>query len=1122
MRTRLRLIVAMVVLAPIVAVTLAPARAQDAPDQPSGMPYLTAQVRDVDPVVLTGADLPMWAAPADITVATPSLEAIQCAGEEEIGLPNSQTPDTPLTSSDPCSHNSYDDPLVSTQQVVGVEGPAIDRLHGYRWTGSAFEQIPFQVDEMFERYLSNDVSGFAFYSGRDKHTTYAFDREGFRWTASDPNDPCLAAPASDVAGDPVPGLDTDDELVFMARDTGRRAPSTATLPAGINDMVEVTVTDPVSAITTYAYIARAAHDGPRPAFTADTGYVRYQRDPDADVFLFSESSYEDYGAAPAGPWFDPATGVCHSDPDEWFQHRPGDQATITTPRYRFRYEGRWLMTELQVSANQDWEYGADLIDQWKARAFQQRPGGETPCCGFEEEVNNWGGSSILMGERSGPVRTIRETWGADSGTNVVRRETFYRDEVHFGTYLRVHPIPPLDGIYMQMDHNVGAIDTYYNPHNPDGVPVDGVNDEVFGNSYVSVSSAGIGYDGNDGFTDLLDELVGTPIVVGEIDGQPCDGDVCVHNDIDSPDPAFSGVNALLNWEQVDGPAGSLVFRLEPLTATPGNVAHTPLAVPYYRDDSCFDDGTGSDPGPHLHSRGVDDGEYATWTDERGVKQDRECWDADRHAADGEYAADVGSERFFQGSIGTHGMHLLAVVESDNASTTVPATEITSTWRVTALPPQDGNVGEAYGRRLEQPLVTTVGPTDFTDDGGATSDGGEWIAGDLHVHTTYSHDSLGVQFDEDGNPQLDDEIDPAEAYTIGNTVVEQFAVAAARGLDFLAITDHNRVDAQSDPGWEASGVVGIPAYEKSLNGHAQMVGATKVYPSGDLDQDGESNDADDVQMIADALRADGGVFQQNHPTSDYAERGEIDLDHLDWGYGYGVVPDTLEVWNIGPLWQPPMPSASSLDDALRYWNGYLDRGHRVGATGGSDNHYKATLPVQGPGQPTTWVFATDRTVAGVLDGLRNGRTFVSWQPPAHGGPQLLLEADGNDDGTFEAIAGDAVDPAASWQARVVNAPPGASVRIVVDRGEMAAELDVPPGEAAVQFTVPGDTTWVRAELVVPDGQDVRVSVCDEALGDQTTYCRNRLGLLAISSPIYVERSPGRSGDHRPGDVPRRRS
>ncbi len=66
---------------------------------------------------------------------------------------------------------------------------------------------------------------------------------------------------------------------------------------------------------------------------------------------------------------------------------------------------------------------------------------------------------------------------------------------------------------------------------------------------------------------------------------------------------------------------------------------------------------------------------------------------------------------------------------------------------------------------------------------------------------------------------------------------------ARGLDFLAITDHNDIRSQSDPGFGAEGVVPIPAYENSLNGHAQMLGAREIYDSGDrsaaaVDSDGE--------------------------------------------------------------------------------------------------------------------------------------------------------------------------------------------------------------------------------------------------------------------------------------------
>ena len=232
-------------------------------------------------------------------------------------------------------------------------GEPIDRLLGYRWTGERFEQIPFQVDEVFTRHLSNNASGFSFYSGRDRHVSYAFDREGWRWIDSHPDDACRAWPASEIARDPVRGLDTDDELVFMARDLGPRAPGTTERPHGIDEIVEVVVPDPLNGTVRYAYVALAAEDGPGPAFDATNGYVRYERDAHADVFLFSQSSYSNYGNAPHGPWFDPSTGVCHEEEDSWRQRRPGDHATVSTPRYRFRYDGRWLMTEVRVSHDED-------------------------------------------------------------------------------------------------------------------------------------------------------------------------------------------------------------------------------------------------------------------------------------------------------------------------------------------------------------------------------------------------------------------------------------------------------------------------------------------------------------------------------------------------------------------------------------------------------------------------------------------------------------------------------------------------------------------------------------------------------------------------------------------------
>jgi hypothetical protein len=350
--------------------------------------------------------------------------------------------------------------------------------------------------------------------------------------------------------------------------------------------------------------------------------------------------------------------------------------------------------------------------------------------------------------------------------------------------------------------------------------------------------------------------------------------------------------------------------------------------------------------------------------------------------------------------------------------------------------------------------------------------GEWLAGDLHVHTTFSHDAYGGLSDDNTGPD--------EFYTLGWSVGEQFLNASTRGLDFLAITDHNDIRSQADPGFGANGVIPVPGYENSLEGHAQMLGATKLYDNGD-------KSAAAVQAAADALRADGGVFQVNHPAN-----GSLDFPNdADWTYLYDVQPDTVEVWNISRLYQPPLPSGSNNDDAIRYWEGWLDRGAKVAATGGSDTHWRSTFAFQGPGQPTTWVFARERTSAGIVDGLRAGHTFISHQPPNLGGPGLFLRGG-------EKIVGDEVAPGARLTVRVERGT-GMYLRLVKTGGrQMGPLIQVTDPWFKHGFHAPSAPGWVRAELLVPDAADQR-ALCNQP---QTTYCRNKLGVTAMTSAIYI--------------------
>jgi hypothetical protein len=359
------------------------------------------------------------------------------------------------------------------------------------------------------------------------------------------------------------------------------------------------------------------------------------------------------------------------------------------------------------------------------------------------------------------------------------------------------------------------------------------------------------------------------------------------------------------------------------------------------------------------------------------------------------------------------------------------------------------------------------------------DGGEWLAGDLHVHTCFSHDAYC--------PPQDDNTGPEEFYTLGLNVGQRFLEASARGLDYLAITDHNDVRSSAEPDFGAYGVTGIPGYENSLHGHAQMLGAARLYDNGD-------SSATAANAIAGALRADGGVFQINHPAGNIETPFEscADTGALDWDYGYDVQPDTLEVWNL----------TSSIRYAETYWECWLGRGARIGATGGSDSHWLSTAAVQGVGNPTTWVFARDRTREAILGAIRSGHTTVSRIPPAQGGGPLLLEADRDGDGTFESIAGDAVRPGTQMRVRASGLPGTGLVKVRANGATLVDEMPLGP-DGELRFLAPGAEGWVRADLLLAPSASQGAPGCDPN-GQFISTCAYDYLVAGITSPIFLGR------------------
>lgn len=631
---------------------LAPAGAGLLDDPP------VAVARDSEPVVVTGAELPSWS-----RAAAQGVAATYPSGVPEEGFSSGFPPGGDGVRS---AHNG-----TITVPPDARTGAPVEQIAAYRWEQGGWVEVPVQVDERFPHFLANARSDFGFYSGTDPELTYAWAEESWKKVAGEcaaryptaEEIPALVAAGLitpgqgetadeyiGAKGDPVPTLDDDDEIVFMASDAGERAPDGKKGPAVslAGTRHEVAVADPTSGAVRYVYLFQQPGGS---SFDAANGYVRYQRDANADEYLdrrsFDDADPEKLGSSNTGYGPNLPGTVCRTSPENQAalgadgtprastDRFPRDGLTVTTDAYRWRATGRWMIREVQIAKpGQAGVYGPDLVDRWKGRAFQQSPDSQISVVGFEDEQVNWEANSAVLGWKAGPVRALREVWGADSGTNVTKLESFYRDAAAYRYRVRVHPIPP-DGLYTSWDYNAGVAERYFNALRPEGVAIDGVNDDV-----------------------------------GQVDSLPGVGPAF----FDAPDPTFDLPSAIERWEQVagTGDAGSLVYLFE-LTGPSSAVNF--LAVPYYRDDKCLDDGTGDNPVARPWP-----GEAST--DSRVVAG---------------YGAGATCDQK-QGAWGAHGLHFFATGDSDNLFSPVPVTELDGQqWQFAVPMDAPRNVGESYAQ-----------------------------------------------------------------------------------------------------------------------------------------------------------------------------------------------------------------------------------------------------------------------------------------------------------------------------------------------------------------------------------------------------------------------------------------
>jgi len=405
---------------------------------------------------------------------------------------------------------------------------------------------------------------------------------------------------------------------------------------------------------------------------------------------------------------------------------------------------------------------------------------------------------------------------------------------------------------------------------------------------------------------------------------------------------------------------------------------------------------------------------------------------------------------FRGNSGGNKAHF-TIAETDATPSYLPGPIPAGEWKIlVSVPNIRGRETSHY--RAEVRFNSTLEYQSFALTPLET--GTRWYRGDLHMHTAHSDGSCASQ----------------SGKRVPCPVFLTVQAAAQRGLDFIAISDHN-ADSQYNALRELQPyfdkVLLIPGREvTTFWGHFNIFGITqfvdyRVQPDGRT----LNNVLHDVGSL-------GGIASINHADAPTGERcmgcgwtptGPVDI-HLFTGF---------EVVNGG---------AGMLVSADA-WDKQLAAGNRLSALGGSDNH-NALIPADKTaaiGRPTTVVEASELSVRGILDGIRRGRTFIDLTV-SH---DKVIDLDASSGNNHARMGGNlAVSNGAPVQLRIhVAACDGDMLHLLVDGREVTtiAPVAISSADATINGNWSGDggRHWLRAEV-----RDARNE------------------LVLVSSPIYV--------------------
>jgi len=286
---------------------------------------------------------------------------------------------------------------------------------------------------------------------------------------------------------------------------------------------------------------------------------------------------------------------------------------------------------------------------------------------------------------------------------------------------------------------------------------------------------------------------------------------------------------------------------------------------------------------------------------------------------------------------------------------------------------------------------------------------KWLAAELHTHTKHS----------DGQHSL----------------VEMAQAAKARGIDILALTDHNTMSGQSEirEAFTATGVYIVKGIEyTTFFGHVLNLCTDEYVDWRRLNRFNLSN-------LLDKARSKGAVIGLAHP---YRMGGVICTGcHMTYEIDYSKI-DYIEVWSR----EFPSVAAYENEPSFALWDSLLNKGYKISGTSGRDWHRiseKEELPLA-----KTFIRLDEEPDIQTLDclvakAIRSGQTSVSM---AH-----CVEANLADQQLTVSILDLGFNTEVS----------GLHIRLASSHGNLLHEdisVDKP-----LSYTVSDDVRWLRAEL-----------------------------------------------------------